>query len=317
MNYRLMTILLLFSSSILLSFAQTTYVATLTVTYDQVELLRTGASNWLPLSEGAVAPFGEGDQLRTLERGRVLLNFNGELDLLILSGSEYQLNTFDIEDEETVIEASLNGVAIQRIDDANFANYLLQLRYVDITTPAEWMGIWTEPDEPDAIMVASGEATLVNVGNEIVLNETEGIFVMQDTVEMNKIDPPLNPARLEASIRGCEGVIQTEGGLSLRVRNGPGLGYLEQGLIEDGTPVELVGINNFSSWYRMQYLSGFGWMQALAIETTCNRLDSFPNDFIESIRFVTNADEMEVTILEPFYGLPLFDGFFYRFDQTP
>jgi hypothetical protein len=293
------------------------YAASLTVTYGGVEVLRAGTAVWLPLRTGAVSPFGSGDQLRTDGTGRAYLQLWDGAEILILADSTYRLDELQVTDEVgSRLVAELTGAAVHHmpaVDDA--LHYDLVVADMQITRPAEWFATWAESDGLQSAAVMTGTLTITDP-QPYRLTAQNGIYGLAGGYTTLELAPPLNPARMRGLVEGCPGMVDTTGDVPLRVRSGPGEGYLMLGAYQEDQPVQLMAVNAAGGWYRVQFLSGFGWMLRWAIETNCADLSVMPDDTHESPRFVLDATRAELDLLEPFYGRPVTNPWFYQWSDS-
>lgn len=298
--------------------AQTPYASALNVRYSGVELLRANTTEWLSLNTiGIVAPFGEGDIVRTDTTGRVALTFGDAFEILILPNSTFELSQF-AQDEDALLQldAIVQGVFVQSTftaDSIGDQRFVLENRDIIISDPADLYSLWAYADgQPNALIVASGELTLLDSDELTTVSDNQALRFDADTATIHNFEQPLNAPRLTGILEGCEGSIQTEGNVNLFVRTGIGRGYQPMDAIMPNTVVPIMGVTE-SGWARIQFLSGFGWLLASALVSDCTDLPLLPDDSPEE-QFLTviNATESELVILQPFFGQPIDDRFFYQ-----
>lgn len=299
--------------------AQEQQASILQVNFPGVEILRADATNWLALPIDSVTPFGAGDSVRTNEAGRVLITFADHLQMLLLPQSEYTLGSF-LSDEggSSEIQATLEGVAVFRASDvASLANFSLATVDLEITQPATQFAVWSREDNPDVVAVRRGELALDFSEDRFRLNDFQAFWAAPIDENPITLLPPLHASRVEAEIIGCEGRVQTQGEPLLRVRSGSGLEFTPMGGIGDGEPITLLGVTESGRWYRVQYLTDFGWVQAIAVESPCSDLPVFQNITIENARYSVNTTGLERAFLIPFFGVANDNLWFYRTEVVP
>lgn len=306
--------------SILVSFhayAGDNFAAILTVVYPDVELRRVSTEEWFALPEGSMMPYGQGDYLRTGDSGRVLLTFFDEIELLLLPNSVYEITSFTYDsDEKSSItqEATLEGHGIVRaIGSREDFHYILQTEHGVISDPIDALiGVWTDIDNQTIVTVAEG-AVSVGVQEQIeVLKSGQGLVTDGLTFEATNFDMPYNAVQL-LGLQGCEGTAQLHGASSLNVRGGIGRGYIIVGYFFDVDPVNLIGVNESGTWYRVQFQSSLGWVDARSINTECTELPIFPDEYIEiGNRVIFDVQAIEPSFLTAFYGTPGVNYTFYR-----
>jgi len=281
---------------------------TLQVMFSGVEFQRAGTQVWLQLPVGAVSPMGPGDRIRTGENGRVRLSAATRADVLVMPSSDYRLIAYD----GTTWQAEMTGFVVHRVLPS-LEVFDLQAEDMAISTSSGVFATWTtDPDTP-TIAVASGTAMVAADNTSIDIAAGEGFRPGYQQLAVMFEAQPYNEARLIALVSGCLGVVDTVQDDDLLVRNGTHFDALSMGALPDGSPVDLLGVSDSGLRFRVQYLSDFGWVESLAVETNCDDLPVYPTPYREFFRTVTNATPSELELLTPFYGPPLDDPWFYRF----
>ncbi|MEM6283544.1 MAG: SH3 domain-containing protein, partial [Chloroflexota bacterium] len=133
--------------------------------------------------------------------------------------------------------------------------------------------------------------------------------------DLYNLEKPFSPAQVEGELYGCPGTVTTDG-RDLNARSGPGTANVQYGQFPDGAEVFVMGIVESGGWYRVQYRSGFGWVQRLAVtlmDPECE-LPTLPDDAFDVPNRVINPTERELELLAPFYGTPDDDPIFYHFE---
>lgn len=299
----------------LMATAQENISAVIEVRYEGVEIRRPNSDLWLPLPQHAIAFIGSGDTIRTDEQGRVDIQFNETTHMLMLTNSEFTLTSLAINNDALSLDGMLTGNAMMETSpDTPFEAFNLALNDMTITQPATLMSIWSFPDATDAITVAQGNATVLNNSTQVDVHAESGFLAEPDRTDSVAFDPEWHAAGLEASLYGCEGVIQTAGNTPLLVRTGPGRGFQPMGTLDVSRIVTLMATTETTGWTRIQFLTGFGWIQSLAIESDCTDLSIFPDDSPEE-KFITvvNVTDEELPILSPFIDSPANNAFVYQF----
>ena len=278
-----------------------THAATLTIAYAGVEVQRANTQAWLSLQPGAVMPFGPGDRVRTNASGRVQIEFWEMATLLLLPHSQFELYHLTVTGGGNELNARIRGTAIHELaTPGDLANYRLELNDSVITQPAQHFAIWSSLDQVDAVAVSAGQLILETAETPITLEANQG---WQAATIPIVLDSPLNAAALAAFHEGCSGEIVISEH-ELRVRAGPGEGFVVIGTLADGTTIDILGINDSRGWYRIRLDSHFGWVEALAVQSDCHNLRQFPDHTIEMFIQVLNATNHEQTLLVPFFWSP-------------
>ncbi len=297
---------------------QETYSAVLHVRYPGVEIQRAGTQHWLPLAMGSEAPFGNGDQLRTDKSGRAWITFWDDAQVLILSNSLYQLETLTLTDGEgtELVGRLIDGVAVHYLAQTPpTLTYQLKLHDAVVTAPGKLFATWVRPEQIFSLTVADG-AVDIQMDDTITVRAGEGVFRKVGLQQVITFDPPWNAAQMRGLIEGCPGMVDTVGEVPLRVRIGPGTGYVAMGGFAFRQPVQIMAVNESRGWYRIPFLGGFGWILRSAIETDCQNLPVLPDDTIESPEYAVNASEDEIRLLEPFFGQPLLNEWFFQWAEV-
>lgn len=292
-----------------------TYAAMLEVIYPGVALQRAGTSQWLTLRQGAQAPFGPGDALRTDPEGRALLQYE-DVEVFILPETRYRLDAYRLQaDGALLLRATLiEGILVQRSQRTNYADYVLVGQDVQVDDPAAFFGFWSGTGERDILAVAEGRLNVAHAGETYAVSAGQG-FRARTPPDIAALEPPLNAARLVAEVDTiCRAVVDTIGDDALLIRGGAGRGFIARGLLFPGDNIPLLHETTSSGWSRTQYRSGFGWILTLALERTpeCADLPTLPNETQEpDLRSIVQVQQRELTYLEPFFGLPEDDPWFY------
>lgn len=291
--------------------------AALTVIGEGVTIIRAGAVNPLPLREGAIAPFGVGDQVLTGINGRVWVTFPESDGLYLLPDSRYTLTAFEALDAGRFrLESELYGIAVQTFSsDPTDWDYALVTPALSVTQPSEHFIVWALPGRFETVISAVGTATvqLTDESAEVLVPAQTGLMPMYSPDAIH-LEPPYHAVQLLALAIDCVGTVTTGGSEGLRLRRGAALDYQVVGVLYDGQTVNVVGITENQRWYRIPYLTGFGWIYRELVTPTrdCPHLPLSPSLVGEANETVTGATALEVELLSPFYGTPSDNPLFYR-----
>jgi uncharacterized protein YraI len=108
------------------------------------------------------------------------------------------------------------------------------------------------------------------------------------------------------------GEVNTSGELNLNVRVGPGFNSGVIGNLPTDAVTRIMGISESGNWYRIQALTGFGWVRSSLVTTDCDTTPILPNNTVERNLEVRRVRPLELEFLIPFYGLPEDNLWFYR-----
>ncbi len=293
--------------------AQVSLAGVLEVIHSGVEIKRSNTSAWLTLPVGAVMPVGTGDSVRTDGIGRVLVSVDDNAEWLTLPNTTWTLR--DLSREAAPVQATLLLTEGEVVFRSNAADLVIETAQTTFNTPN------SGALHVLATAYAGRTALVVETGTF----SSQGVTIAQDKAalanpiitQVNASQRPFSSARVIGEVEGCSSTIMTEGMLQLNARSGPGLSNVIYGVFPDGAPVQVMGIVESGGWYRVQYRSGFGWVERLAVnelQASCARtLPTLPNDSFDIPVRVINPIAREVALLQPFYGLPEEDRIFYRF----
>lgn len=294
---------------------ETGYAAILRIIHADVEIQRANTTEWLPLSSNSEAPLGAGDKLRTNTAGRALLTFLEDVTILILPDTTLEILAFDqMADGSLKLSMHIQGQVIQQTTiNTEFELFQLEANQITVTSPAELFAVWTQDEQMSVLTVAQGEAAVQIGESPFLVTQGQGIrATASNDADIASLDPPLNAARLIGLLDGCPGRTQTTGDLNINVRVGPGFDSTVIGSIPDEQVVQVMGVNRFGTWYRIQAFSGFGWIQMPLVLNSCVDLPAILSNTVEHNIGVWGVIPLELTLLEPFYGLPESDLWFYR-----
>lgn len=292
---------------------QSDYAAVLHVVYPGVEVQRVNTAQWFSLPQDAIAILGVGDKVRTDTDGRALITFDDQFTLLVMPESIYELQRFKAEADGAInVDGTIEGHAIHQTLSLNPETiYALSLDVLTVTHPADLFAVWSDFESTPVVISAEGRLELKANDETLEVSEGEG-FYLDDQLQVTALDAPYNAARLIGQEYGCPGTVEIINQNRLNLRGGTGTGYIEIGYIENDDTVEVMGINESASWIRVQRFSGFGWVQALAINHDCEDLPVFPNVTGESNRDLFSVSAIELPLLRPFYGEADENVWFYR-----
>lgn len=313
----------------LMSFAQASSEQSvlLSVNYRGVEVRLANTDAWLPLRQGAQMPLRAGDAVRTSHTGRLVLDFPfGQV--LLLPNSEWQLSDLQRQADARYQVAMFlpagrlvyapNATSPEQVAQFSLATPTLNLIQADDALVL----LEYDPVNPSTSLLFIGNVVTFSafgqtrqVGEAPTDANETSVWGMQATAEILSetlsVPYPAFPAKLDAMLYGCLGVVQAQGRDSLNVREGAGEGYEVIGVLENGTPVLLRGETPFRQRVRVPYGGGWGWILGSGVQNTCEDLPSFPYSQRETLFGVLAPSPAELAILRPFYGTPQDNQWFY------
>lgn len=299
--------------------AQQPYAAVIEVLYPGVEIKRASTDEWLTLSAGAQAPLGSGDRLRTNTDGRALISFSTAAQTLLLPKSEYAVVRFEQNSDNSYdLEARLlQGRSIQRLLSVEaLADYQLNTEHLSVVQPTDLFAAQAELGLASAVIVGEGSVRLTAPDADITLAAGEGVQANPLPGEVIRLAVPYRFSFLSVTANVCLGVVQATlpNMESVFVRVGPGEDYRGLGQISNSEKIAILGMIENGRRYLTPYLSGFGWVIANGIITqNCTDLPVLPGA-VETVNSVRNAQPLELEFLQPFFGSPEEDTWFYIYD---
>lgn len=291
--------------------AQSARAMLMSVSYAGVEMRHVNTEAWLPLTAGAQLPITEGDAIRTRDGARARIALLDAGEVLLLPFTTLEIDTLAGDDTGQIdLQLRMNGVLVFDVQaPERFSRFSLLADALTVDRPASRFAVRAIANVPPSLIVADGEA-FGRVGDESVTVEA-GYGWRADHAPL-PIDAPANFARLDAMLDGCPGVVDTIEDVDLRVRVGATTLYYPLGAFPEGSPVTLLGITEDRRYFRVQYLSAYGWVERLAVDTECANLPIYPNESVEVILRLPLPQPEEIALLTPFYGQPQDDPWFYN-----
>ncbi|MEZ4668269.1 MAG: SH3 domain-containing protein [Anaerolineae bacterium] len=294
------------------SAAQPGLSAQLDVLHAGVEIRAHDSVNWLAVRPGAQMAFGPGDSLRTSHTGRAYLTFADSLEILVMPDSTFSLATF-IDQPQPTFTAQVEGHLIQRrLSALEVADYQLTVGHLTLTHPADFFAVWSAFEGYDVVTVDQGRVDYSAAGIMGVVGAAQGMLLAEGESFLTAPDYPLNAARMVGARSTCVGQIENGGEANLNVRAAPGVGSSIIGNIADQSRVPIMGINARRTWYRIQVLTGFGWVRAALVKNDCANPPLLPDESLENNVEMFDVSPLELALLQPFYGQPENNLWFYR-----
>jgi hypothetical protein len=96
---------------------------------------------------------------------------------------------------------------------------------------------------------------------------------------LSEVVPATSFTDLDSALDGCSGVLTASTDVSINVRLGPATTFARVGRLDPGDPVQLIGLVESRSWYRIEFKGGFAWVAAPSITqgADCKSLRRFPD----------------------------------------
>ncbi len=256
--------------------------ATMEVLASGVEVKRTDTANWLNVKKEAIV--GVGDAIRTDATGRARITFFADgTDTLLLPNTEYHIDQFEGgTDSFNVTVSVVAGQTTQRLSrllDAG-SSYTVQTPGMILGARGTEFAIRVEDSGRAAMLVSKGDVAASNPQNEADVPPGYGIRAesgssLSDVVEASTFD------QLDAALDGCTATIHIQDDLRFNVRIGPALTFPRVGTIDPAEVDKFVGVNQGGGWYRIEFRSGFGWINSstATVSRDCVGLRKFPDNY--------------------------------------
>lgn len=288
----------------------------LTIAYDGVQVRRANTDAWLTLPRGAVMPIGTGDAVRTDATGRAMLAPVDDSGALLLLPNAQLTVTGATVDGFTL---TMDGGELVLRTDAPLMPYTLHTADLTVMIDEAAHVLVSRTTTAGYALNAEGMTTVLLPDDDAqALPEQRAAYQFDDGLQgiTSDLTAPITPAQVEGRLLGCAGQITTASGENLNARTGPGTLNLQLGQFPNIADVQVMGLIESGTWYRVQFRGGFGWVERLAAtlgDTDCV-LPSLPDSAYDLPNRVFNIGEDELALLLPFYGTPDADPIFYRTD---
>jgi uncharacterized protein YraI len=309
--------------------------AALRIIFEGVEVRRANTDDWFPMRAGAQMAFGIGDSLRTNLTGRALVEFDGAR-ALVLPASVYTIRDLQ---PDGVIDAEIGGRAIHQIDQNGIAYRVFEPLMPGFAVRADSRALFATQARPfrsipllEALNRGAPSVIAVAASAErplqiMTFDRVEASFGAGEGVFSPIFDAPAPPQRLSRLLRfievevanipqGCGALARPTVSTRLNARIGPSEQYRALGTIDFGTPLRIVGRTEDGRRYRVAYYSAYAWVVAdgVALDPNCDpaALPVFSYDTLELPLGVIAVTPEELPLLQPFYGTPSDDPWFYR-----
>jgi len=315
----------------------TLYAATLRIIYPGVEVRLANTERWIELPGGAQTALGEGDTVRTDLNGRALLAFDTGGRALILPATVYLIGFYSAETINVQIMGrsiaqipaaaarySVNGFTEVRTNgtaDATFAIATRPAAALPLLDPLN-----ARPPVVYAIAATDG-VEIAHPNGALPLPAGYGVALdaLMTTLTPIPLSAPYRFSDLEVatSRRVCAATATPTTAPRLLARIGASESFQSLGAFDFGAPLQIVGRTENGRRYRSAYFSAFAWVVAdgVTFAGACDvdTLSVYPSTTAEQPLGAVAVTAEELELLQPFYGTPDDDPWFYRAtnDLTP
>jgi hypothetical protein len=306
----MLSLLFMMSGAIAQQAILQTFAATLQINAADVRVQLAGAQNALSVRPGASLPISVGDEVRTDRFGRAWVDFAPLLNgrALVMPNSVVRI---DVMTENEVIVSVISGRLVFTIEDAA-PTLIVVVGEAFVSNITGNFAVQVEGGIGHVI-ASTGRVDVGAFGETTTLEAGYGMRVSSRNSEPVLLGDRANFARIDGILDGCPGEIRARGEQSLNVRVGPAFGYDALGSEPNGTAVFLMAVNPTGERYRIQFLSGFGWVLANGVLNQCENLPELPMDTIERIVRIYNVRDDELNAIRPYFGDIEDDRIFYVF----
>ncbi len=307
----------------------------LQVIFNGVDVRRANTEDWFPMRAGAQMAFGVGDTLRTDLTGRAWVEFDGARTL-ILPASVFALRAYQ---PDGSIDVELSGRAVHEIADDGLVYRVFYPDAAGLHVRADapaLFAIQTRPyrsiplleplnrGQPSLVATAAAAERPLQIVTfdtvQAVFSAGEGVF----SPIFGSLSPP---QRLPGLLRfaeieslnvpvSCAALSRPTVAPRLAARIGPAEQYRSIGGVDFGVPLRIVGRTEDRRRYRIAYYSAYAWIVAdgVVLDPACDpaALAVFPYETVELPLGAVAVTPEELALLQPFYGTPTDDPWFYR-----
>jgi hypothetical protein len=313
--------------------------AVLRIIFAGVEVRRANTNAWIAMRPGAQMALGAGDSVRTDLTGRAWIEFGVEASVgrvLLLPASFYTLGAYlpDAIDAEIggravhqiaadgivyrVFEPITPGFRVRAESAAHFATQSRPFRSLPILEPINSgtrsvSVVVAAAERPIQIMIFDDVRATVDAGEGLVTPVSAA-----DIPVPIRLDVPLRFSELEvaATAEVCDAIATPTTAPRLLARIGANDDYRSMGAFDFGEPLRIVGRSESGRRYRIAYFSAFAWVveDGVQLAPGCDlgALAVFPSSTVELPLGAVAVTPEELPLLQPFYGSPSDDPWFYR-----
>lgn len=309
--------------------------ATLTIRFDGVEVRRANTDDWFPMRAGAQMAFGTGDSLRTDLTGRAWVEYDGAR-ALVLPASIYTIRDYQ---PDGIIDTEVGGRAVHQINEDGIVYRVFEPLTPGFSVRADSPALFAtqarpyrsipllEPlnrGRPSVIAVAAAAERPLQIMTfdmvETTFDAGEGVFspIFNVLTAVQALSAPLRFVEIEIlnTPVSCSAVARPTVAPRLVARIGPAEQYRSIGGVDFGEALRIVGRTEDGRRYRIAYYSAYAWIVAdgVALDPACapSALAEFPYSMVELPLGAVAVTPEELTLLQPFYGTPADDPWFYR-----
>lgn len=290
----------------------------MTIQHEGVQLQRIDTEVAFSLPIRAQMPIGTGDVIRTDEFGRVLLQSGAGSVMVVLPLSEILIETSQFVDGVHQVTLQVRqGEIVQHWASSDEGEFTIRL---DALIASHQGGAWLlarQEPERSYLIWHEGIGQLITPQRDNLETHTQLRAVKGQALEVLHQPSVTSPAKLDGWLEGCSAIVSTNDGSRLNSRSGPSTNFIKFGVFPNLAEVKVMGQNASDGWYRVQFLANFGWIQRYAVsqvDPTCqDRIPLLADSSYDIPKRILDITPEEQQHLQPFYGMPNDDPWYYQF----
>lgn len=290
----------------------------MTIQHEGVELQRTDTESAFDLPLHAQMPIGTGDVIRTDEFGRVLLQSGTGSVMVVLPLSEVVIETSQqVNGVHQVTLQVQQGEIVQHWSNADSGEFSVRVGGLEATHHGGAWLLARQEAERSYLIWHEGTGQLNAPQSHTIEALTQFRMIGGQALEVLHQPSLTSPAKLDGWLEGCSAVVSTNDGSRLNSRSGPSTNFTKFGVFPNLADVKVMGQNASDGWYRVQFLANFGWIQRYAVsqlDPACQAsIPLLADSSYDTPKRVVDITPEEQQHLQPFYGAPQDDPWYYQF----
>jgi uncharacterized protein YraI len=244
-------------------------VASLEVLEAGVQVKRVDTAVWVPINVETLV--GQGDRIRTDTTGQARITFFVDGSTAILEpGTEVHIVEYaGTEDQFRLTVEVLIGITRQQFGRLieSGSSYEVLTPGVAMTVRGTDFSVRVEDDGRSSLLTHEGMVAASASGTSADVPTDFGVRSAVDA-PLSDVVPATTFEELDTALDGCAGAITTPADVKLNVRLGPGLDKEIVGTVAPANVANIIGSTEDSSWYRIPFRNGYGWVSSAGMEVT-------------------------------------------------
>ncbi len=290
----------------------------MTILHEGVYVQRIETETAFALPVHAQMPIDAGDIVRTDEFGRVMLQSGTGSVMLILPLSEVRIEASEVVDGVHHVSVVVQqGEIVQHWASADYGQFTVRVGEMEASHQG---GAWllARQDLDRSYLIWHEGTGQLHAPEQLMLEDNTQIRLLnaQPLAVLHEAEIT-SPAKLDGWMDGCSAVVSTNDGSRLNSRSGPSTNFVKFGVFPNQAQVRVMGQNASDGWYRVQFLANFGWIQRYAVsqvDPSCQaNIPLMADSSYDTPKRVLDITTEEQAHLQPFYGIPSDDPWYYQF----